>query len=378
MEIGTDERVRTFVAYSPGTTRAEIGQQLRLAAPTVTSAVRRLLTTGDIVEDTGTGARQAPGRPSRLLRAPGPDPLLGLIHWQDGAAHISLLGFDGSVRLTIPLTEAASPAGTDDLDAAVTQLRHAAGKQPGTTLTAIVISAPAPLRHSTGGTGPAFAVSITADLRHRLARRHELPVLVENDANLAALGELHHGDPAARSGNFLYLAIGKRGFGAAIILGGTLVRGAHGYAGELAHLQIDTDGPLCACDGRGCLRSQIDSLVMDTAQAAFTRTIAFSDLAGLAVSGNAGASRILHDIGRALGRPLAHLCTFLDPERVIADTTIGPAIEPIVAGIREAFTTHAPPVIARDVTITLSRLGSAAELRGALELPRETARRPPV
>ncbi|MBB2947376.1 putative NBD/HSP70 family sugar kinase [Actinoplanes lutulentus] len=90
------------------------------------------------------------------------------------------------------------------------------------------------------------------------------------------------------------------------------------------------------------------------------------------------ASRILHDIGRALGRPLAHLCTFLDPERVIADTTIGPAIEPIVAGIREAFTTHAPPVIARDVTISLSRLGGAAELRGALELPREAARRPSV
>ena len=87
------------------------------------------------------------------------------------------------------------------------------------------------------------------------------------------------------------------------------------------------------------------------------------------------AARMLADIGRTLGRPLAHLCTFLDPELLILDNTIGTAVDHIQRGLRETFTVQAPPVIAQNVELTIGTLGSQAEILGAIETLRERARR---
>ena len=263
-----------------------------------------------------------------------------------------------------------------EVDDAVTRLRDLAGQQTGAALRAVVLSVPAPLENAAAGqpdSRPPFPVGAAGDLAAVLTDRHGLPVYVENDANLAAIGERHHGRTQGPT-DFIYLRMMNGGFGAGIIVNGALVRGAHGYGGELAHLQMDSSGPLCACGGRGCLRSQIQSLVVDTAQAAYPHPVTFADLAVLAAGGDPGAARILTDIGRVLGRPLAYLCTFLDPDHIVVDNSIGAAVTPIVAGIRDAFATGAPPVIARNLTITVSELGPLAEQRGALELPREHAR----
>ncbi|MBU2664223.1 ROK family protein [Actinoplanes bogorensis] len=352
--LTTDERVQSFVAHSAGVTRADLVRELRVATPTVISAVRRLLGAGTIVEDDGPPPGSTRGRPSRRLHAPGPAPRLGLLRWSDGVARTTLIGFDGTPLAEEPLDDAG------DLDAAAAQIRRLAGAAP---VRAMVVSVPAPLLSTGGAQG---VPSPKSDA-------HGFPILVENDANLAALGEQHHGG-AATTGDFVYLKLTNREFGAAIVTNGRLVRGTHGYAGEIAHLQIDADGPLCACGGRGCLRSQVHSLVVDTAQAAYEHAVTFAGLAGLAATGNAGAARILHDIGRTIGRPLAQLCTFLDPATVIVDDTIGAAAEPIAAGLRSAFTTHAPPAIAAHVPVAVSTLGPSAERQGALELTREPAR----
>ncbi len=83
---------------------------------------------------------------------------------------------------------------------------------------------------------------------------------------------------------------------------------------------------------------------------------------------------MLTDIGRTIGRPLAHLCTFLDPELLILDNTIGTAVEHIRTGLRETFTVQAPPVIAQHVRLAVGTLGAQAEVRGAIETLRERAR----
>ena len=77
------------------------------------------------------------------------------------------------------------------------------------------------------------------------------PVLVENEANVAALGEQWFGDGAAL-GDYVHIS-GEIGVGAGIVVAGQLFRGAHGHAGELGHTTLEPDGAACTCGSRGCL-----------------------------------------------------------------------------------------------------------------------------
>ncbi|MEU1807173.1 ROK family transcriptional regulator, partial [Streptomyces sp. NPDC019937] len=81
-----------------------------------------------------------------------------------------------------------------------------------------------------------------------------LPLTVDNEANLGALAELWRGghDPAPR--DFVHVSA-EIGIGAAVVLDGRLLRGTHGFAGELGHVPVRPEGPACACGGRGCLES---------------------------------------------------------------------------------------------------------------------------
>ncbi|WP_410050109.1 ROK family protein, partial [Actinomadura sp. CNU-125] len=78
-----------------------------------------------------------------------------------------------------------------------------------------------------------------------------MPAEYDNEANLAALGELWFGG-GTRLGDFVHVS-GEIGIGAGIVVDGRVFRGAHGFAGELGHLVADPSGPSCPCGGRGCL-----------------------------------------------------------------------------------------------------------------------------
>jgi predicted NBD/HSP70 family sugar kinase len=176
--------------------------------------------------------------------------------------------------------------------------------------------------------------------------------------------------------NVVYLKINNAGFGAAIIANGALVRGARGYAGELAHLQVDADGPLCACGGRGCLTYRVRNRVVESAQTGYDHPVTFGDLPKLAETGDAGAIRLMRDMGRELGGPLAHLCTLLDPDLLLIGGPLGPSAAHVVDGIRDVLTVSAPPAIADSLVVASSSLGLAAETLGSVEIARVRARRP--
>jgi glucokinase len=135
--------------------------------------------------------------------------------------------------------------------AALDQARSAAG-EPGQGAMAIGVSAPGPLDPWAGvivsppNLGPAFhGVPIAAELEKRLG----IPTFLERDTNVAALAEMAYG--AARGcEDFLYLTV-STGFGGAIVTRGQLMLGPDGTAGELGHVQVERDGPLCGCGGSG-------------------------------------------------------------------------------------------------------------------------------
>lgn len=97
--------------------------------------------------------------------------------------------------------------------------------------------------------GPNLPGVIDAPVRDALAKRTGVPVVVDNDANVAGWGEVRFG-AAAGSRDALLVTLGT-GIGGAIVLDGAVLRGAHGFAAEIGHFTVDRDGPMCACGERG-------------------------------------------------------------------------------------------------------------------------------
>jgi predicted NBD/HSP70 family sugar kinase len=379
----TEQRILDFVRYSADSDRTELAAELGLPRPTVISAVRKLIGSGALLDVDAAEGRSTAGRGRHVIRFPGPSAIVGLIRWTDHSLRVGLHDLDGTAlheeELDIP-DPADGPAG---LVPAAGSLLRAAGSlsdhgPAGRRLVSITISAPAPFRRGRGaprddastlGLPLRFAVTEHVDFDDYLSRRFPVDFITENDINLAGLGEYFA--TRDRAQNMVYLRVNDEGIGSAIVAGGVLMRGAQGFAGELAHLQIDRDGPLCPCGGRGCLSNQLRGMMAAATSQAYGRPVGYAELSRHARDGDAGASRLLADVGRAIGQPFGQICTVLDPEVIVIDATD----EAVVAGIRESFAIFAPPAIAHNVRFRTSALGADAEVRGALEIPREAARR---
>ncbi|WP_183086228.1 ROK family transcriptional regulator [Mycetocola tolaasinivorans] len=207
----------------------------------------------------------------------------------------------------------------------------------------------------------------------RLSEALNLPVTIENDVNTLAVAERWFGVGRGVD-DFAVVTIG-RGIGAGLIVHGTLVKGIRGGAGELGHIKIQSDGPLCECGRRGCLQANAADPAVVAAVTArlaagepssldehgltITRIIAAADEGDLLARDALGAS------GAALGRGIAQLINILAPEKIIVSGEgIGDGpwrVEPMLKAIRgEAF-----DQVADAVDIQVERLGFEAWARGA-------------
>jgi predicted NBD/HSP70 family sugar kinase len=155
---------------------------------------------------------------------------------------------------------------------------------------------------------------VGATLRRELA----LPVLVENNVNALAMAERLYG-LGRHHDNFLVLTIGT-GVGAGIVVDGVVLRGAGGGSGEIGHIPVAIDGPLCSCGNRGCLEALIgEQALVRTARerGVIGADSGMSALRAAADAGSEGASAIFSEAGHLLGRTLAGIVHTLDPEIVI-------------------------------------------------------------
>ncbi len=143
------------------------------------------------------------------------------------------------------------------------------------------------------------------------------PVHVDNEANLAALGEMFTNPVAGRS--FVYVS-GEIGIGAGVVVGGDLVRGARGFSGEIGHMAFDPAGPVCRCGARGCLEQYAGQEAILRAaglgEASAGSTTA-ADLAAGAIAGNRKVLSAIDAAGTALGVVLAGTVNLIDVDTVI-------------------------------------------------------------
>ena len=224
-------------------------------------------------------------------------------------------------------------------------------------------------------------------LRDRVREALDLPVVVDNDANTAAWGEFRFG-AAQGYRDVLVVTVGT-GIGGAIISGGELVRGAHGFAGEIGHVIVEPDGPRCGCGNRGCFEqvasgNAIGRLGREAATEHPASRIA--EIAGdplrvtgelvlaAARQGDRIALHIFDEVGRRLGDGLAGLANVLDPEAIVVGGGVIEAGELLLAPARERFRLSVEaPENRPEVPLLPAKLGNRAGAIGAAAMALEAA-----
>jgi glucokinase len=169
----------------------------------------------------------------------------------------------------------------------------------------------------------------TVDVVSALKKEYDLPVVITNDANAAAMGEKYFG-AAQEMENFIVLTLGT-GLGSGIMINRSIVYGAGGHAGEIGHMVVDPDGRQCGCGRRGCLETYVSAsgikrtvfeLISEYTEPSRLRDISFNDLTAEEISDAAAdndpiALKAFERTGRILGMKLADVVALINPEAII-------------------------------------------------------------
>jgi len=217
-------------------------------------------------------------------------------------------------------------------------------------------------------------------VRDEIQQRLGTPILLENDANAAALGEMWIG--AGKNVRDLILLTLGTGIGGGIVIDGKVMHGAHGMAGEFGHMTVIPQGNPCGCGNRGCLEKHASASAIAAMASLmhFGREVTAEQVYELALQGNERAKMIFESMGRALGIALASLINIFNFPLYL-----------ISGGPLPAWNFFAPSMFAEvnsrsfifgltGTRIEKALLGADAGLYGAAYLPfqREPAYRVPV
>jgi glucokinase len=206
--------------------------------------------------------------------------------------------------------------------------------------------------------------------RPLLEQRLRMPVVVEDDANAAALAECKLG--AARECRHALAITAGTGIGGGIVLDGRLFRGANGWAGEVGHMIVCPDGPPCACGMRGCLQAVASGRALE--RVATERGLkGAADVASAAARGEEWALVLLTDFGRRLGIAAANLVCLLDLEAVVVGGGLMRLGHAWWSAVGEALRENLFNVKHRSVALYEAELSDRAGLMGAILLASELA-----
>ena len=345
-------------------TRAEIVAETGFARSTVRARLDSLLAAG-LVEDTGVDVSTG-GRPaSRFVF----NPAAALVLAADvGATHATVGVVDLACRLTtvteIGLDIADGP--TVILPALLKAWQELLPAKDRVPVVGVGIGLPGPVEHSTGrpNNPPIMPGWDGFDVPAAVRAEFDVPVLVDNEVNLMALGE-----HTASFGDVDHMIVVKvaTGVGAGLISNGVLHRGAAGAAGDLGHVQVPhSEEVLCRCGNTGCL----EAVAAGPAVAATLRDLGLdahttADVVHLVRSGNLEAGRVVRQAGRDIGEVLAGSVSMFNPSLVVVGGLMAQAGEMLLAGVRESIYRRSLPLATKNLRIVASEAGATAGVLGA-------------
>jgi len=227
--------------------------------------------------------------------------------------------------------------------------------------------------------------------RERLAALCPVPVVVDNDANVAALGEVLHG--AGRGHREVLVVTLGTGIGGGLVIDGEIHRGSRGFAGEIGHFTVDPGGPVCACGGRGHWETVAsgnalgrrarewaargDAPTVLARAGGVLEAVTGHEVRLSAEAGQADGRAILAEHARAVAVGLGGLVNILDPEVVVISGGLIELGDLLLDPLRAALTDHVeaadlrpvPPVLAAALGEHAGAVGAAALARTLLPPP---------
>ncbi|MCK8478802.1 ROK family transcriptional regulator [Microbacterium aurugineum] len=347
-------------------TKAELAALTGLARSTVALRVDALLAAG-LLRPAGEAASTGGRPPARVAF----NPRAGLVLAVDlGATHATVAVADlagvilDSRTRTIDIGDGPERL----LDTILTdggELLRATSDE-GLPLVGVGIGVPGPVEHSTGRpTNPPIMPGWDRfDVPAYVQRTFDVPVLVDNDVNILALGEQATSWPQVDDLIFVKVSTG---IGAGIIAGGQLQRGAQGSAGDMGHVQVPS--------GAGSTREPDDDRDLEALASGSALAIALraegldahspADVVALVRSGNTSAIEATRQAGRHVGEVLATVVNLLNPSIIVLGGSIARAGEHLLAGVREIVYRRSIPLATQHLAIVQSQAGDRAAVLGA-------------
>jgi predicted NBD/HSP70 family sugar kinase len=350
------------IADSPGISRAGVAARTGLTKATVSSLVDRAIA-ADLVVDGEPARRDGPGRRGTALTlSPAGPHGLGVEIGVDYVA-TCLVDLTGSVsRQRIRPVDNRSQPPNRVLVKVARAIRNAVAELP-VQVGGVGVAVPGLVESSTGflRTAPNLGwrdVDVQSELRDRTDLA-DLPILVGNEANFAALGEMWSGGHDDLR-DFVHVS-GEIGIGAGIVMNGALFEGVRGFGGEIGHLPVDSKGPQCSCGARGCLETMAgQDTMLRQAHAPDIETL----LERLSANDRKALAAV-RSVARWLGTALSNVVNLLDLPTIVLGGTYA-RIEPWLHDLlQEELELRVVSAAWSQMRILPSTLGTEAAVRGA-------------
>jgi len=365
---------RTEVSSITGWSKAKVSQE-----------IRSLVDKGYLVE-VGKGASQG-GRRPRLLRI---NPQLGYIVGIDiGATSLETALADVTGQIMQRCSEAADVRDRPEevLGRCVELVNQMCSAQgvPIDQILGIGVGVPGPVDFARGVlvAPPLMMDWENFPIRSFFNETYPLAfVVVDNDVNIMALGEQRSGDGVGVD-HFIYVKIGT-GIGAGIISNGRIHRGSDGCAGDIGHICVDKQGPVCRCGNQGCLEAMAagPAIAEKATQAARSGRspllrkmldanggiLGPEDVNTACREGDEAALEIVRASGQIIGDVLAGLVNFFNPSHIFIGGGIANFGNHLLVAIRRAVLRRSLPLATTHLSINFSRASSNAGIIGAIAL----------
>jgi predicted NBD/HSP70 family sugar kinase len=358
-----------LIRQGEGSTRADLAQRTGLARSTITQRLDQLQRLG-LLKEVGGNASTG-GRPPMRLAF---NEDAGLVLAADlGATHsrLALTNLGGEVlaedRGEIEIAAGPEPV-LDWVEDRFAKLLDECSRER-TEVAGIGIGLPGPVEHSTGlpRNPPIMPGWDGFPVPERFAAGYGVPVLVDNDVNIMALGE--HWTDWQEVENLLFVKVGT-GIGCGIVVDRAIHRGADGAAGDIGHVRLaideESEDVVCSCGNLNCL----EALASGGAMARQLRAVGIDARDSRAVveltrAGVPEAVQLVRHSGRLVGEVIAAAVNFFNPSVVVVGGDVAEAQEQLLAGIREVVYQRSLPLATRHLRIVRSPLADRAGVIGA-------------
>ena len=358
-----------LIREGDGATRADLSALTGLARSTIAQRLEQLRSQGllrELGESDSTG-----GRPPMMLAF---NEDAGVALAADlGATHsrLAVTNLGGTV-LAEDSADMPIAGGPETVLDWVDERFHALLREVGRdddVVRGIGIGVPGPVEHATGRprNPPIMPGWDGYPIPERFADRYRVPVLVDNDVNIMALGE--HWTNWAAVDHLLFIKVGT-GIGCGIVVAGRIHRGAQGAAGDIGHIRVaggdEAESIVCSCGNVGCLEALAGGGAMAVRlrdqglDAADSRAVV-----ELARAGEPAAVRLVRESGRLIGEVLAASVNLYNPSVIVIGGDVAQAHEQLLAGVREVVYQRSLPLATRHLRVVRSQLADRAGVIGA-------------